>query len=476
MAVLCVRHHFVRLWGLANRVVVLDEVHAYDTYTSGLIEALLRWLKGLGCSVVLMSATLPERRRTALLAAWGAKDLPGVPYPRVLMASGGQTQGATFEVRPQAPIAIHGMAEELDGLAQAALQAVCEGGCAAVIVNTVTRAQALYLALKGHAIPEVELQLFHARFPADDRQEREQRVLATFGKGVANERPSRAILVATQVAEQSLDVDFDVMFTDLAPMDLLLQRAGRLHRHERPRPARHGSPVLHIAGLMPDRAPELKKTAWGFVYDPYVLLATWKVALRDPLWRLPADIDRLVQEVYSGDPFENEDREALLESLDAAFGEHLAKEQDMRRRAHNAALDATLEPSQAFLKTPLGEDDEASGLLLASTRLGEESCTVIPVFDSEEGWRVSPLEPPFDPEATLPDALAKQLYARQVRIGRKGLVQALLATPPPRGFDTHPLLRHLRPLRLTDDTAQVEGHTLRLDPELGITYARKEDA
>src|SRR5690606_14046569 len=73
-AALNVKHHFVRLWGLANRVVVLDEVHAYDTYTSGLIAALLRWLKALNCSVVLMSATLPEARRAELLRAWDIVD------------------------------------------------------------------------------------------------------------------------------------------------------------------------------------------------------------------------------------------------------------------------------------------------------------------------------------------------------------------------------------------------------------------
>ena len=103
-ATLNVKHHFVRLWGLANRVVVLDEVHAYDTYTTGLIEALLRWLKALGCSVVLMSATLPARRRAALLAAWGAPERQDIPYPRVLMTSGQETLGRHVPSRQLDPI------------------------------------------------------------------------------------------------------------------------------------------------------------------------------------------------------------------------------------------------------------------------------------------------------------------------------------------------------------------------------------
>ncbi len=277
-ATLHVKHHFVRLWGLANRVVVLDEVHAYDTYTAGLIEALLSWLKTMNCSVVLMSATLPEKRRAAFLKAWGAEQVPEMAYPRVLVAGRDGVAGEHVPSRPLAPIAVSALPDDLETIAVAALQQLSGDGCGVVIVNTVQRAQALYSRLKNEIDKGTDLLLFHARYPADERSEREQLVLEKFGGGETVHRPGRALLVATQVVEQSLDIDFDFMITDLAPVDLLLQRAGRLHRHERKRPRQHTKPQLMVAGFQHDRMPELKQTAWGFVYDPYVLYRTWAIA------------------------------------------------------------------------------------------------------------------------------------------------------------------------------------------------------
>ncbi|TCT22985.1 CRISPR-associated helicase Cas3' [Thiobaca trueperi] len=469
-ATLNVKHHFVRLWGLTNRVVVLDEIHAYDTYTSGLIEALLRWLKPLGCSVILMSATLPAKRRAALLDAWGATDRPEIAYPRILMARNGETLGETVACRSLAPIQISGIAEDLATLADAALACLAEGGCGLVVVNTVQRAQDLYLLLRERLDEPSELLLFHARFPADERAARERDVLTHFGPTPTARRPTRCLLIATQVAEQSLDLDFDFMFSDLAPVDLLLQRSGRLHRHERERPPAHRQPHLRIAGLLNERPPELTETAWGFVYDPYVLYCTWVVALREPLWRLPEDIDRLVQAVYSGDPFEEEDRPDFLATLDKALGEHYAKIQTQRQQAINAAIDADAEPQNAYNQKPRANEERDGGGTPVVTRLGDDSLTVIPVLVADDGWRLLPNDPPFNPEMVPDDALARRIFGRQVRISRKGVLHALLALPLPKGFDEHPLLRHLRPLPLHDGVADIGGIRVILDPELGIVY------
>ncbi|WP_213378744.1 CRISPR-associated helicase Cas3' [Allochromatium tepidum] len=470
-ATLNVKHHFVRLWGLANRVVVLDEIHAYDTYTSGLIEALLRWLKPLGCSVILMSATLPAQRRAALLDAWGARDRPETPYPRLLMAREGETLAEHVACRRLEPIRVSGIAEDLETLATAALDALAGGGCGLVLVNTVQRAQDLYRALRGRVEDPGEILLFHARFPADERAVREREVLARFGPVASAQRPARCLLIATQVAEQSLDLDFDFMLSDLAPVDLLLQRAGRLHRHERARPAAHAEPHLRIAGLLNERPPELTDTAWGFVYDPYVLYCTWGVLLHEPVWRLPEDIDRLVQAVYSGDPFEEDDRPDFVATLDKALGEHYAKTQTQRQQAFNVAIDAEDEPQNAYNQKPRANEDREGGGIPVVTRLGEESLTVVPVFVSEDGWRLTDSDGPFDPTEILDDALARRLFARQVRLSRKGVLHDLLALPLPRGFEEHPLLRHLRPLPLIDGRAELGGLTVCLDPELGIVYA-----
>lgn len=345
-AALNVKHHFVRLWGLANRVVVLDEVHAYDSYTGGLIEALLRWLKALGSSVVLMSATLPAQRRAALLRAWGVadEDAPVPAYPRLLLADERGLQGATCASRPLPSIRLQAVGAELDSLADCALACLRGGGCGALIVNTVDRAQTLYLGLRERLGDSARLLLFHARFPADQRGEREREVLAAFG--VDGERPAGALLIATQVAEQSLDIDFDFMLSDLAPVDLLLQRAGRLHRHRRTRPAAHAEARLFVAGLAPERLPDLKGTGWEYVYDPYILGRTWALLSREAELQLPQDIDRLVQAVYgeAGLPADlAEPDRAFIE--DEAYGSHLGKRQTEQMQA--------VEAPRAFAEHPL---------------------------------------------------------------------------------------------------------------------------
>lgn len=474
-ATLNVKHHFVRLWGLSNRVVVLDEVHAYDTYTSGLIEALLRWLKALGSSVVLMSATLPEHKRRSLMAAWGlnAHHVPELPYPRLVMIDDQGVKGATFAARPLPTVKLHSVAESVEALAQCALQQLENGGHGAVIVNTVDRAQKLYRQLQPLLDADVRLMLFHARYPADERGQRERDVLSAFGQTTpAVQREGRTLLIATQVVEQSLDIDFDFLITDLAPVDLILQRAGRLHRHQRTRPSAHAQARLYVAGLAPERLPELKSTAWEFVYDPYILGRTWALLSRESVLTLPGDIDRLVQAVYGNDPLpEDLDAEALAYITQEAYGKRLAHEKDERQKAINIAVDAKAEPQLAYLSLPRGSE-EGEGLgLVNKTRLGDDAITVVPVYAVEGGWSVTPEGVAFDPELPVTDALASRLYGRQLKINRKGLVAHFAGVTAPPSFAEHPLLRHLKPMLLSSDGCMaVDGWRVQLDQELGLTY------
>lgn len=479
-SILNVKHHFVRLWGLANRVVVLDEVHAYDTYTSGLIEALLRWLKAMNCSVVLMSATLPAKRRAEFLWAWGVEAGKEIAYPRLLIASQGWLQGESVACRALAPITVSGIAEDLPSLAAAALEKLDGGGCGVVIVNTVQRAQDLYISLKAQLGTGTELMLFHARFPADERGARERAVLQKFGRETT--RPARALLIATQVVEQSLDIDFDFMISDLAPVDLLLQRTGRLHRHERERPESHRAPWLIVAGFRQDCLPELTQTAWGFVYDPYMLYRTWAIAGQEPIWHLPTDIDRLVQAVYGTTdvaeiaPHLDAD---MIDVIDKAYGTSRALIQDQIQRSRNVSLDCQQDVQNAYTDKPRGnEEGEGFEGLKAATRLGDESITVVPVLSDAEGWRLFSDDAPFNPQAEPDHALAKHIYSRQLRVSRKDLVKALLAQPATPSFEAHPLLRNLHPLLLVDGATNLGRLRVRLDPELGLIYENpnKEDA
>ena len=469
-AVLNVKHHFVRLWGLANRVVVLDEVHAYDTYTSGLIVALLRWLRELGCSVVLMSATLPRARRAELLAAWGLHDnaVPELDYPRVLLADDQGLRGEHFETRPLAPIQVRGIGESLEAMADEAVALVRDGGCGALIVNTVDRAQRLYGLIHERVGDGVQVQLFHARYPADERAERERLALGTFGQ--QGERPMVALLIATQVVEQSLDLDFDFMFSDLAPVDLLLQRAGRLHRHLRQRPARHAQAVLHVAGLESGHPPELKDTAWGYVYEPYVLLRTWALLKGEAVLNLPSDIDRLVQAVYQDEPLPPDLEEAVRDRIEVtSLGEHIARVQDERRRSLNITIDPAADPQHAYANRPRGNEEGEGTGLVNRTRIGPDSITVIPVEVAPDGWHLHAGSPPFSSDQPVSDALARALYARQIKVTKFAAVKRFKGGELPLAFQ-HPLLRHCYPLPLQGGRFSEPGLGLRLDPELGLVW------
>lgn len=480
-AVLNVKHHFVRMWGLSNRVVVLDEVHAYDTYTLGLITTLLRWLKALGCSVVLMSATLPRARCRELLQAWSLDTPPELAYPRLLLADDAGVRGQHVAARPMPAIALSGIESSIDALADAAVARLAGGGCGAVIVNTVARAQALFLALKarlsGAGLADTTLLLFHARFPADERGVIEQRVLSLFGPG--GERPPRALLVATQVAEQSLDIDFDFMFSDLAPVDLLLQRAGRLHRHARfDRPRAHAEARFQVAGLLPDQLPEMKQTAWGFVYDAYILGRTWALLGRETLLRLPHDIDRLVQAVYDTDHELPAELEAAAREFieEKSFGDYLARVQRERTQAFHIALHPAAEPQAAYDGKPRGHEEDELGLGLENTtRLGPESVTLVPVLVGAEGrWHVQAGDAGFAPDQPLGASTARALYSRQIKVSRTAVVKHFLKVERPRSFAEHALLAHMFPLCLADGRAVEPGLKLELNAELGLVFESKE--
>lgn len=317
--VLHVRHSYLKLFGLAGKVLIVDEIHAYDAYMSEIIERLLSWCGAIGIPVVLLSATLPSAKRFSLIQSYGAHapspktQDANAPYPLITYVSrdGVCTEHAVPKSsRSSNPELIKHweVLEQPKKTADLVLSRLENGGCFCVIANTVNSAQKIYDELKreleGHN--DCELDLFHARFPAWRRQEIEDKATSMFGKGSLlsrgdpgwTERPDCAILVATQVVEQSLDLDFDEMFTEIAPVDLLLQRIGRLHRHKRPCRPTGSRARCHV--LLPDAADACQFGASRYVYHPFLLLKTLSVLIgRDTIF-LPDDIRPLVELVYDG--------------------------------------------------------------------------------------------------------------------------------------------------------------------------------
>jgi CRISPR-associated endonuclease/helicase Cas3 len=283
LGIVAAKHFFVRQFGLAGKVVVLDEVHTYDLYTSTLIDALVRRLRDLRCTVLVLSATLTKARRRQLLAAGDDEPLSEA-YP-LLSANAGARIEVACEPPPSKTVFVR--FAEPDALVEEVLERAGSGQCVLWIRNSVDEAQESYRRLKAASHeggPEVGL--LHARFPFFRREELETDWMERLGKDSPN-RPNGCVLVSTQVAEQSVDIDADLLVTDLAPTDMLLQRIGRLWRHLRDRPAGWRPEVwipsfpLSNDELAAVTAGELKAALGksARIYAPYVLLrslAQWR--------------------------------------------------------------------------------------------------------------------------------------------------------------------------------------------------------
>ncbi|RSR99036.1 CRISPR-associated endonuclease Cas3'' [Streptomyces sp. WAC00469] len=358
-AVLPVRYNVLRLLGLAGKVVVVDEAHAYGPWMHSLLVRLLEWLGALRAPVVLLSATLTGRTASSLVEAYrrgcGFRDPAGVEpcYPGWLYvdAASGEVSRPRKVASDRArvlsvevePVRWDGaedpQAAVRPGARRAALlrhlqPLVADGGCALVCCTTVDEAQRTYRFLQAQfpdlARAEGELLLLHSRYPAWRREELAAYCEERFGKprrdGAAGRRPRRAILVATQVVEQSLDLDFDLIISDLAPLAQLLQRAGRAWRHERDgRPAWVGSrPRLVVLEPVDREGRTEPPRTWGAVYDASLLLRTSELLLQHGgAIDVPGDVQALIDRVYADD-----------------FGDHLEEAAQRELKRHDAEREA----------------------------------------------------------------------------------------------------------------------------------------
>lgn len=479
MPILPVRHNFMRFWGLANRVVIFDEIHAYDAYTGTLLVHLLRWLLAMGSSVVLLSATLSPSFRRKLAKVVNA-DLPEQEkkYPRlsVFRPGAAKVEQVHFKVEEslRRTLRLVAIPADLTDIQAALEKHLPNGGMGLALVNTVQRAQDLYRLFSageamaragqrvGKRLPDgTEILLFHARFPADSRQKREQQVLEVFNK--SGIRKGRKILIATQVAEQSLDLDFDLIVTDLAPIDLVLQRAGRLWRHARgPRPV--PEPTLIVAGLAGEEPPSFEKPLWwSAIYREDLLLRTWSLLRTRKVLALPDDIDVLVEAVYEG---QADVPELLRKRLERAGiteeGEVLAEQCQANQAIIGLPDDASWNQAEKFV---LYDEDEPGvhKTLMAQTRLGGNSAVVIPLFPGDK----------FD-QVSLSDAQAEAWFLRALSLSRKGVVAKLQSVGVPASWKKYPLLRNCFPLILDQHGRWTADSSVRLDEDLGLVYETKE--
>lgn len=379
ISVLPVKHRFVRGLGVGRSVLIVDEVHAYDAYMYGLLEEVLRQQRDAGGSAILLSATLPTTQKQQLCNAWGAPISDATqpaPYPLVTwtgerdfppisLAEHEQPEPLKVEIEG---LRLDRMEPDTDLFARL-IRAAENGAQVAVICNLVNDAQRIAATLRE--MTSVPVDIFHARYRFKDRKTRENEVINCFGP--TGNRELGRILVATQVVEQSLDLDFDWLVTQLCPVDLLFQRIGRLHRHrhqDKKRPAGHDKPVCTV--LLP---LDCDYGYTGKIYsDTRVLWRTEQLLTSAFAGQVtfPAAYREWIESVYAETPWGNEPQSVVTG--------HEKFEEEMDIKRYNA-LDMI---RRAFEVTPFADTDES---VAAVTRDGEMGLTVIPCIDSPEGRR-----------------------------------------------------------------------------------------
>ncbi len=405
------KHSMLRHLGLAGKVVIIDEVHSYDTYMSMYLHTALRWLASYGASVILLSATLPVQQKEELASAYreglrGFQRTPGKrapislgdAYPAVTVVSADGISETSIPLGDvEATVTVSEIGDEDTDLNHAVDGLLQDGGCLLVICNTVKRAQMAFTALNGRYPGDVELH--HAAFPASERSEREDRLRARLGPGAhrGEGRPLRRIVVATQVAEQSLDIDVDALITDIAPMDLLIQRIGRLHRHQRPisdRPEHLRRPQVLIRGILGTGdadAPEFDGGAEA-VYGRKHLLSAYALIRKDlnnTGFQRPHDVAHLVQTAYNPQPPIPEVwSEAWQQACDvdeAARTQQRARAATYRFPEPKQAIDLADLFSRFYETRRSASDSEEFGL--AQVRDSSPTLEVIPIVTDADGYR-----------------------------------------------------------------------------------------
>lgn len=410
------KHLMLRHLALANKVVIIDEAHAFSTYMSRYLDMALEWLGGYGTPVIILSATLPAARRADMVGAYerGARHARGerstratraieaerlaplrepLGYPSIVASD---TVNAVLIDTPEEASETRSLAlERLEDTSEALVELLREqlgdGGCAAVIHNTVARVQHTAGALRS-AFPDVPVIVAHSRFLASDRVAKDTLLLDLLGSPRRSTgRPNTCIIVATQVVEQSLDIDFDIMISDVAPVDLLLQRSGRLHRHRRgpnesERPAPLRSPKLFITGVDDNETPPALDGGAAGIYGDHLLLRTLAVLEGRTAVSIPDDISPLVQLVYG-------DADVTPEGwTDALHNANIAHEALIAGRSR-AAEAFRLKPIQRSGTSLLQWADRSAGAVdtesraRATVRDGEDSLEVLVLFDDVDGVR-----------------------------------------------------------------------------------------
>lgn len=357
LAVLPRRHQSLRLLGLNHKVLIFDEVHAADDYMFELLESLLGLHFHQGGSVILLTATLAKKQRQRLVDIWlAASNLPKQAlqqdaFPLATKVTFNQEHPLTeYPLDSRADVSREvgvKVLSSLDACVATVLDATARGECVVWVRNTVNDALDAYRLIQQRMTQPQNCLLFHSRFVLHDRKTIETQVLSLFGKQSSEQERQGKVLIATQVFQESLDADADLMISDICPIDDLIQRAGRLHRHTRnthrayqrnikdTRPA----PVLYVHAPEWDANPQCDWLSRDFQGTEYVYKSPGRLwlGLRELLAlgaiRMPEEARQLIESVYGDSAYER-----IPETLKHKEHELLGEQRSSAAKAKTGAL------------------------------------------------------------------------------------------------------------------------------------------
>lgn len=471
MSALKKKHAMLLHLGLSQKVVIVDECHAYDAYMNVYLDRALRWLHEYNVPVILLSATLPPDRRLALINAYlGKKDgsMPEVEYPRLTYTDGDKPPVSVHIPIDAAKTEVEIITADDEMVLNEIRRAVESGACIGIICNTVLRAQSF--ARAARELSGARVILYHAQFTIPDRVRREDDLKKAIGKRSTAAERAGTVVVGTQVLEQSLDIDFDILITDLCPMDLLLQRIGRLHRHTaRIRPSGYERAKCIVLGT--DELMGASKA----IYTEWLLLRTRK--LLPERITVPDDIDPLVCATY---------KEAEPDEEPRAWGEYDFKLKEKEEKAKSFLMPAPKDSKYGndlhnWLKNEV-EGNES--IARAAVRDGISSIEVIVMVKCNDGrLKCMNGDKLYSPSECPPNAdcmeIAKQklrlpscfCYDVEATIKELEKLDARLT-----GFQNSHWLKGALFLLLDEDwTAQLRGYELSYSNDNGLEYKRMED-
>ncbi len=415
LSVLPVRYQSLRYFGMSRKLLILDEVHSYDAYMLRILETVLTGHASAGGSTILLSATLPFAIRQRLVAAY--RQGLGEDEDKVILSEKGYPL-ATGIIKNFPPVenvletrreVARTVAVELVRNAGEAIDVIKKAAqkeqCACWIRNTVNDVFDAYdLLVKAEGISKSNIDVFHSRFALHDRIKIEKKIINNFGEKSGYEERKGRILLATQVVEQSLDLDFDIIISDLAPIDLLIQRAGRLHRHLRDskgnrvsaiQKSSRSSPVYYVYIPPETEAPDPKWFSGtfpgaSFVYkDTALLWRTKEILKKEKAIITPARSRHLIESVYGDEAIEVPD--VFHSSEGEAWEDQLSKADLADFNVLKLARGYSIESSRRW-------DEEER----VPTRLGDaqqniylfriENNDIIPFYSGEYAWEMSMLK------------------------------------------------------------------------------------